>query len=463
MELMNRIRERVVAWQKKRVRTVVFPLAGKLCAVETVEGKRLGQWQADYDGDTPNLKECFLSLKAAGLRGKKLWLLVNAESLRWSRKRYPQMTEEEFAESMEWEADRVFHTEEAIAMGHRVLSHDEEGWEALLHALPRVDLGAWEMGAHEAGLTITRAFPVTDIPLQEGPHFILYMRRRSAMLLFRSGDLWESRILHLADEGKASLFMGRQMDLYGFSSLPCFLVPLESCGTKERTAWLSYMEKELALLAAEGTENEGSKAVTLETEHLEEGGYWDDAMRVVLAVSHAGTALPLLMGERPFLTEENRKLRIAQGACALGAAFFLFSCASFLSAYREDKAQLAENEALSPLKVKRAEMKKASEEEEALLAILKEEETKDPHWEQRLVLLADGMPQGVVLSEISAEGEDVLLKGTSQKTSDLSNFTSHLTRAWGGLTELKSRKKNARTGLFEFTVRWKKETAGKAQ
>ena len=51
MELMNRIRERVVAWQKKRVRTVVFPLAGKLCAVETVEGKRLGQWQADYDGD----------------------------------------------------------------------------------------------------------------------------------------------------------------------------------------------------------------------------------------------------------------------------------------------------------------------------------------------------------------------------------------------------------------------------
>ena len=38
MELMNRIRERVVAWQKKRVRTVVFPLAGKLCAVETVEG-----------------------------------------------------------------------------------------------------------------------------------------------------------------------------------------------------------------------------------------------------------------------------------------------------------------------------------------------------------------------------------------------------------------------------------------
>lgn len=462
MELMNRIRERVVAWQKKRVRTVVFPLTGKLCAVETVEGKRLGQWQADYDGDTPNLKECFLSLKAAGLRGKKLWLLVNAESLRWSRKRYPQMTEEEFAESMEWEADRVFHTEEAIAMGHRVLSHDEEGWEALLHALPRVNLGAWEMGAHEAGLTITRAFPVTDIPLQEGPHFILYMRRRSAMLLFRRGDLWESRILHLADEGKASLFMERQMDLYGLSSLPCFLVPLESCGTKERTAWLSYMEKELTLLAAEGTEDEGSKAVTLETEHLEEGGYWDDAMRVVLAVSHAGTALPLLMGERPFLTEENRKLRIAQGACALGAAFFLFSCASFLSAYRADKAQLAENEALSPLKVKRAEMKKASEEEEALLAMLKEAEAKDPHWEQRLVLLADGMPQGVVLSEISAEGEDVLLKGTSQKASDLSNFTGHLTRAWGGLTELKSRKKNARTGLFEFTVRWKKETTRKS-
>lgn len=162
------------------------------------------------------------------------------------------------------------------------------------------------------------------------------------------------------------------------------------------------------------------------------------------------------------MTEENRKLRIAQGACALGAAFFLFSCASFLSAYREDKAQLAENEALSPLKVKRAEMKKASEEEEALLAMLKEEEAKDPHWEQRLVLLADGMPQGVVLSEISAEGEDVLLKGTSQKTTDLSNFTSHLTRAWGGLTELKSRKKNARTGLFEFTVRWKKETTRKS-
>lgn len=461
MELMNQIRERVAVWQKKRVRTVVFPLAGKLCAVETVEGKRLGQWQVDYDGDRSHLKECFLSLKAAGLRDKKLWLLVNAEALRWNRKRYPQMTEEEFAESMEWEADRVFRTEEAIAMGHRVLSHDEEGWEALLHALPRVEMGAWEMGAHEAGLTITRAFPVTDIPLREGPHFILYMRRRSAMLLFRREDLWESRILHAGDEGKASLFMERQMEMYDLSALPCFLVPMESCGQEERMAWLSYMEKELTLLAAKGAEEEIGEAVTLETELLEEGGYWDDAMRVVLSVSHAGTALPLLMGARPFLSEENRKLRIAQAACVIGAAFFLFSCASFLSAYREDKAQLAENEALSPLKVKRVEMKKASEEEEALLAMLKEEEAKDPHWEQRLVLLADGMPQGVVLSEISAEGEDVLLKGTSQKTTDLSNFTGHLTRAWGGLTELKSRKKNTRTGLFEFTVRWKKETTRK--
>lgn len=461
MELMNQIRERVVAWQKKRVRTVVFPLAGKLCAVETVEGKRLGQWLVDYDGDPSHLKDCFLSLKAAGLRDKKLWLLVNAEALRWSRKRYPQMTKEEFAESMEWEADRVFRTEEAIAMGHRVLSHDEEGWEALLHALPRVEMGAWEMGAHEAGLTISRAFPVTDIPLKEGPHFILYIRRRSAMLLFRREGLWESRILHPADEGKASLFMERQMDMYDLSALPCFLVPMESCGPEERMAWLSYMEKEMAFLTAEGIEE--CKVVTLVTEHLEEGGYWDDAMRVVLSVSHAGTALPLLMGERPFLTEENQKLRIAQAACAIGAAFFLFAGVSFLSAYREDKAQLTENEALSPMKVKRAEMKRASEEEAALLAMLKEEEAKDPHWEQRLVLLADGMPQGVVLSEISSEGEDVLLKGTSQKTSDLSNFTSHLTRAWGGLTELKSRKKNARTGLFEFTVRWKKETVGKAQ
>lgn len=382
MELMNRIRERVVAWQKKRVRTVVFPLAGKLCAVETVEGKRLGQWQVDYDGDPSHLKECFLSMKAAGLRDKKLCLLVNAEALRWSRKRYPQMTEEEFAESMEWEADRVFHTEEAIAMGHRVLSHDEEGWEALLHALPRVEMGAWEMGAHEAGITISRAFPVTDIPLKEGPHFILYMRRRSAMLLFRREGLWESRILHPADEGKALLFMERQMDMYDLSALPCFLVPMESCGLEERMAWLSYLEKELALLAAEGIEEAESKSVTLVTEHLEEGGYWDDAMRVVLSVTHAGTALPLLMGARPFLSEENRKLRIAQGACALGAAFFLFSCASFLSAYRMDKAQLGENEALSPLKVKRAEMRKASEEEEALLAMLKEEEAKDPHWER---------------------------------------------------------------------------------
>lgn len=285
MELMNRIRERVVAWQKNRVRTVVFPLAGKLCAVETVEGKRLGQWQVDYDGDPSHLKECFLSMKAAGLRDKKLCLLVNAEALRWSRKRYPQMTEEEFAESMEWEADRVFHTEEAIAMGHRVLSHDEEGWEALLHALPRVEMGAWEMGAHEAGITISRAFPVTDIPLKEGPHFILYMRRRSAMLLFRREGLWESRILHPADEGKALLFMERQMDMYDLSALPCFLVPMESCGLEERMAWLSYMEKELALLAAEGIEEAESKSVTLVTEHLEEGGYWDDAMRVVLSVT----------------------------------------------------------------------------------------------------------------------------------------------------------------------------------
>lgn len=101
-----------------------------------------------------------------------------------------------------------------------------------------------------------------------------------------------------------------------------------------------------------------------------------------------------------------------------------------------------------------------SVEEEALLAMLKEEEAKDPHWEQRLVLLADGMPQGVVLSEISAEGEDVLLKGTSQKASDLSNFAGHLTRAWGGLTELKSRKRMRARGSLSLPSAGKRKRRG---
>lgn len=78
-------------------------------------------------------------------------------------------------------------------------------------------------------------------------------------------------------------------------------------------------------------------------------------------------------------------------------------------------------------------------------------------WLARAERVVDGQPTGT--------GHGWVAIGRAEHATSVeeqARQAGHLTRAWGGLTELKSRKKNARTGLFEFTVRWKKETTRKS-
>lgn len=93
------------------------------------------------------------------------------------------MTEEEMVETMYWEEDRLFRTDEPMAPGWEVTSHSPLGWEVHVEAVKKETLSLWEKGAVLAGCHVGKALPVTAVPLSEEPHFILYGRKRSAILI----------------------------------------------------------------------------------------------------------------------------------------------------------------------------------------------------------------------------------------------------------------------------------------
>ena len=67
-------------------------------------------------------------------------LVYNFSDLRTGTKQFPQMTEEELAETMYWEQDRIFGVRNDLQTAWRVLEKDFTGWKLSLAAAEKENI-----------------------------------------------------------------------------------------------------------------------------------------------------------------------------------------------------------------------------------------------------------------------------------------------------------------------------------
>ncbi len=425
-----------------RKRTAVFPLDGRLWAIAVREGKQLASWAVPL---SENLSDSFRLLRERGMKARRVVLLVNMPGLFFERKKFPDMTDEEFEETIYWEEDRLFSGDEVKATGYRVLSHSPEGYDILFHGLAKDELTRWEEAAATAGLHIEKALPVTDISISDDPHLALYGGRQSGALFFVAENKVETLHLSLSDDGKGARFLER-MGKEEEGPLPCFLFPFSDASEEDLAAWKSWMQEEIDALPYG---NEMVEIVELSDAPLRSG-----AELLALSMDRAGTKLPLTMGGE-LLAKENRALRITQGICLAGFLFFLFAWGHYFYNHYQLGISQERNRMLAPVKAQISMEREKETREAALLERLKDLEKKSPRWEEKLLTLADAMPSGIVLNAIDREGSAYAIRGTAISTESLQALTRTLPQAWGGRATLKSRKMNGDTGLLEFTVEWR--------
>ncbi len=452
----------------------VLPLPGLLCGAVVQHQKFLVHEAVELQNMTQpaSIAQALHQLAEKGMGQKSLVLLVNQPSCRFLPKKFPDMTEEELEETFYWEEDRIFHADDPMALGHRVLSHSPEGYETILAAWPRKEMEIWQEGAALAGRKLEEAYPVLDISLGKGPFFALYAKKDSGTLLFRKQkEIWTKRVT-LAEEG--AFFMHSMMEQQKETDLPCFVIPMADCKEEKWLAWKVWLDGEMQQVN-EGLEIEETED-TWEEEPVEEepteenyrlhwadgqGGLsteslWDGITPLFIYGESCQVRLPLFHErETPIFSPENRTLRLAQGALLLAFLFCIFSVGRYVDYAWQQNALQKEAESWRPIKEQWMAQKQEEKREEDLLNFLKQLEQEDPHWEQKLVLLSDSMPQGVVLSQIKTEGKRVQILGTAQSAAALHSLEQQLKLHWGGDLRVAKRRNNPVTKLVEFTLEWK--------
>ena len=438
-------------WQTWRHPDMVCVLlAGKLWAADLKEGRFLRTASVPLEEMTENaVAAAFRALAEQGMKRKEILLLVNFPDLRLENRKYPAMTEEEMVETMYWEEDRLFRTEEPMAPGWEVTSHSPLGWEVHVEAVKKETLSLWEKGAALAGCHVGKALPVTAVPLSEEPHFILYGRKRSAILIFRKDRLLRSRILRKEEKGKGSLFLERCLANFNIQKGTCFFIPLSDCGREEETFWKERMKEEIE---REGENGLLPDSLTMAENFLSDYGGWADMEIVFRRLSSGRLTLPLTEKRKSFITEENRTLRAAQGLCLVSLLFFLLAGGEFLSAENRLSALRREEGQLKPQKEQLVKARRTAVRERELEQLLGDLEKKDGRWEEKLVLLAESVPPGIVISSIRQDEGVIHIEGTAQSNERLSLFRNSFSAAWGMNAWNGSRKADPVTGLVDFTI-----------
>ncbi|WP_418462450.1 PilN domain-containing protein, partial [Dialister succinatiphilus] len=98
------------------------------------------------------------------------------------------------------------------------------------------------------------------------------------------------------------------------------------------------------------------------------------------------------------------------------------------------------------------EARRTAVRERELEQLLGDLEKKDGRWEEKLVLLAESVPPGIVISSIRQEGDVIHIEGTAQSAERLSLFRNSFSTSWGMAARNGSRKADPVTGLVDFTI-----------
>ena len=101
-----------------------------------------------------SLAEALCRAEKDGFRHRKLLWLMNEPDLRCVCRKFPNMTEPELEETIQWEEDRLFGSE-PVQSGYHILSYTPEGYEVLVSAIRKETGDRLAAAAEKAG-------PVSD-------------------------------------------------------------------------------------------------------------------------------------------------------------------------------------------------------------------------------------------------------------------------------------------------------------
>lgn len=129
---------------------MVMAAAGRLWLAEMEKGKYLVKKSAALPKITEeSLAEAFSSLSGIGER--EIILIYNSPDLHTACRTFPAMAEEELAETMYWEQDRIFGVREDLRLSWKAISKDFTGWTVSLAGVREDSVACWQSAAEKSG------------------------------------------------------------------------------------------------------------------------------------------------------------------------------------------------------------------------------------------------------------------------------------------------------------------------
>lgn len=500
-------------YRKQKTVTVIAPYPDGLWAADIRDGKFLRKAFIPRTGkaDENGAAEMLRRLNGQGFSRRNLILAVNGADLRIQSRRFPDMTEQELAESMVWEEDRLFRLPGPVSMAWEKLSSGFSGCEVLMAGAMKERIFFWEKAARRAGKRIVRAVPAAGFVSGEKPAFILCAFRKKGVLLCRFGAFFRRRSISPKLHGEGLYFMKRTAGDLAVTDMDFSLLFMGDCGPQDRAFWRRWAADELAgktgpaetSEASEKTEDSGffpereedfeetfpdssaddptffdspeepapfyeadisPEETEAQTEtdrplHLhweqaetesEEDGFREGAEPMLLAAAESAVSFPLTPAGAPFLTRRNAPLRTAQGLLVISLLVLGFSGVRYSLAAEALHTAREEAVSLAPVRAEQSRVRAEEKQDRDLTAQLRHLEAENPHWENRLLSLSDRLPSGTVLNALTVRENQITLRGTASDYGSLEKFRAALEKDWHCSARISGREPKG--SYFTFTL-----------
>lgn len=503
-------------YRKQKIVTVIAPYPDGLWAADVRDGKFLRKAFIPWNGpaDEDGAAEMLRLLSAQGFSRRNLILAVNGADLRIQSRRFPDMTEQELAESMVWEEDRMFRLPGPVSMAWEKLSSDFSGCEVLMAGAMKDRIFFWEKAARRAGKRIIRAVPAAGFASGEKPVFILCAFRKKGVLLCRFGAFFRRRSLSPKLHGEGLYFMERTAGDLAVTDMDFSLLFMGDCGPQDRAFWRRWAADELAGktgpaetseesgetedsgffpereedfggispdspenfsdfadnpeesapfyeadLSPEETEKaeaqtETGRPLRLHWEQAEteseEDGFRAGTEPILRTAAESPVSFPLTLAGAPFLTRRNAPLRTAQGLLAVSLLVLGLSGVRYGLAAEALHTAREEAVSLAPVRAEQSRVRAEEKQDRDLTAQLRQLEAENPHWENRLLSLSDRLPSGTVLNALTVRENQITLRGTASDYGSLEKFRAALEKDWHCRARISEREPKG--SYFVFTL-----------